>query len=86
MLQGIKAGRRQPVPGADQGEGKGKPCWHGCRGLRASPHPGGGLTRNPTKQHPGSHSFTSVYSMDLDATGLEQGQKSTFLFFGSTLT
>lgn len=35
---------------------------------------------------PGSHSFTSVYSMDLEATGLEQAQKSTFFFFGSTLT
>lgn len=40
----------------------------------------------PRQQHPGSHSFTSVYSMDLDATGLEQDQKSAFLFFGSTLT
>lgn len=40
----------------------------------------------PRQQHPGCHSFTSVYSTDLDATGLEQVRKSAFLFFGSTLT
>lgn len=32
------------------------------------------------------HGFTSVYSMDADATGPEKVQKSAFFFFGSTLT
>lgn len=53
VLQGIKASGRQAVPGADRGEGKGKPLSHSCRGLRASPCTGGGLSPNPASSIPG---------------------------------
>lgn len=67
-----------------------KDPWGSCTipGNGSSPVPAvtwaqsGGCCGTPGK----CHSFTSVYSMDLDATGLEQVQNSAFFFFGSTLT
>lgn len=63
----------------------------GCSAAGGCRHPGAAAAGPRWHLHgpqgcPGSHSFTSVYSMDLEATGLEQAQKSTFFFFGSTLT